>query len=1213
MTEFEPFKSKHRKWNAEEALVLFETLVEVEDLRDIQVTVFREVWQGSTYEAIAEKTGYSNEYIKHVGSELWKMLSAALGRKVTKRNLRSALRKYFQQANVENNKTQYLEAKVKCVPQYSTSIQCDWGDAIDVSVFFGRHSELNTLNSWVINDSCRLVCLTGIGGIGKTALAAKLAEIVQDQFEYVIWRSLRNGPCIEDLLQEWILFLSNQQETASPKTIDGKMLRLIHYLRSQRCLLVLDNFESVLEPCDRTGGYRDGYSGYGQLLRSVGEVAHQSCLLLTSREKPKGLAAKEGTELPVRSFQVEGLLPPEGKQLFLMKGQYCGTEQAWENLISHYRGNPLALKMVAATVLEKFGGSITQFVDYYSQYPSLCDDIHDLIHQQFERLSPLEREVMYWLAINRDWVSVQTLQADLLGDVSEQHLIETLRTLSRRSLIESAGERFTQQPVIMEYVTEQLIEAACAAILGGSPDSLNSFALLKAQAEDYIQASQTRFILSPLVARLKIRLGSQEVIKQYLDAILEKLRDSYEDLPGYGAGNLVHLFQHLRINLADYDFSNLSLWQVDFRQVALHYVNFRNSDLSHAVFSEPLNTVLALAISPCGNFLAAADVDGEIHLWSIAERKKVLFFKAHGGWVWSLRFSPDGKTLASGSGDQTIKLWNAETGECLNTFRGHTKWVLAVAFSHDGQLLASGGDDQTIKIWDLHTGQCARTFPEESGWVLSLAFGLDGHTIAAGTSGSAISLWNAVTGEHWATLQGHTSQVQSVAFTPDGQTLVSGSHDHTLKVWQIDSRKCLRTLSGHRDWVLSVTSSSDGQYLASGSKDEQVKLWDLKTGQCLRTLQGHTNWVLAVAFIAEHNLLASGGLDQSIKLWNIRTSRCLRTLQGYTNQAHSLAFSPVGNVLASSHHDCSIKLWNLETGECYRTLEGHSSWGLSVAFSPFDKILASTSNDGTIKLWHSRTGRCLKTLCGHGGGIWSVAFHPDGQLLASGSDDQTIKLWQVRTGQCTATLKDHGGWVWAVAFSPDGQLLASGSDDQTVKLWEVKTGQCLKTLEQHSSWLRSIAFHPAGHILASGSGDQTIKLWDIHTGQCLETLKGHRNGIWAVVFSADGQILASGSDDQTIKLWDTVTGECLRTLTGHRGRVWALTTGVGSQLSLHVDNVLASASQDETIKLWDLKTGRCFSSLKAAQLYEGMDITGVRGLTQAQARTLKTLGATSGL
>ncbi len=191
----------------------------------------------------------------------------------------------------------------------------DWGEAIDVSAFYGRNDEIKTLEKWTVTDRCRLITVVGMGGIGKTALSIKLAELVENEFDYLIWRSLRNATPVEELLSDLIGFLSAEHQIVLAKSLDKQISQLIECLRASRCLVVLDNLESILASDNQAGNYRQGYQGYGQLLRCVGDTRHQSCFLITSREKPKGFAARNGNNLPVRSLTLKGLNYQQGEQI----------------------------------------------------------------------------------------------------------------------------------------------------------------------------------------------------------------------------------------------------------------------------------------------------------------------------------------------------------------------------------------------------------------------------------------------------------------------------------------------------------------------------------------------------------------------------------------------------------------------------------------------------------------------------------------------------------------------------------------------------------------------------------------------------------------------------------------------------------------------------------------------------------------------------------
>ena len=441
-----------------------------------------------------------------------------------------------------------------------------------------------------------------------------------------------------------------------------------------------------------------------------------------------------------------------------------------------------------------------------------------------------------------------------------------------------------------------------------------------------------------------------------------------------------------------------------------------------------------------------------------------------------------------------------------------------------------------------------------------------------------------------------------VAFSPDGKLLATGGSDGVVCCWEVTSGKELLSYKGHSNFIRSVAFSPDGKTLASGSSDKTIKLWDCHSGECLQTWQGHSDWVHSVAFSPDGKNLASSSGDRTVKLWDCRNGECLQTWQGHSNLIRSVVLSPDGKTLASGSDDRTVKLWNCHSGECLQTWQRHSHWVNSVAFSPDGKTLASGSDDRTVKLWDCRSGECLQTWQGHSNLICSVAFSPDGKTLASGSGDKTIKLWDCHSGECLQTWQEHSDWVSSVAFNPDGKTLASGSNDRTVKLWDRHSGECLQTWQEHSSLVRSVAFSPDGQTLASGSEDQTIKLWDCHSGECFQTCQGHSNLVSSVAFSPDGKILASGSADRTIKLWDCHSSKCVQTWQGHSDLI--------SSIAFSPDGkILASGSCDGTIKFWDVKTGDCLKTLIAERPYEGMNITGVTGLTEAEKATIASLGA----
>ncbi len=1191
--------------NVEEALEVADEAVFVNvgrRLSKVEIAILKGSWENLTYEQIASEASYSVAYVKrHVGPELWKLLTEALGEKVSKSNFHSALERRWRKSRRAEGAGGTLENYFHYPNPPLSPLErgADWGEAINVSMFYGRTVELNTLKQWLIEERCRLVALLGMGGIGKTTLAAKLAQQVQGQFDYFIWRSLYNAPPLFELLANLIQFLSADRvlEADLPNSVNSRILRLIDYLRSSRCLIILDNAETILQSGTIAGSYREGYEEYGQLIRLLGEDPHTSCVVLTSREKPKEVAFLEGRALPVRSLQLNGLNVVDGQKIF-ENYKLRASESELTSVIECYAGNALALKIVATTILEIFHGNISE---YFKQNVAVLGDIRELLNQQFSRLSNLEKEIMYWLAINREPTSLSELQDDIVSIVLPYKLLEALQSLMRRSLIEKSSGLFTLQPVVMEYITNELVQQVWLEITNHNLDVFKNYALIKATAKDYIRDIQIRLILQPIIDGLLKSFGIQKNLDNQLRKILLTLRETFPQQQSYAPGNILNLLCYLKADLSKYDFSYLTVWQADLRNVNLHNVNFAYANLAKSVFAETFRGILALGFSPNQQFLAEGDINGEIRLYQVSDWRQLNIFRGHTDWVTSIAFSPDSSILASGSEDQTIKLWNVITGQCLDTLQGHSKGIWSLAFSSDGQVLISASDDKTIKIWDVNTRQCLKTLLGHENMVRAVVFSPDDKILASAGVDKTLRLWDVSTGQCLRTLYGHDEGIWSAAISPNGRILASASGDKTVKLWNVNTGECLRTLQGHSGWVISVAFSRDGQTLATGSWDRMVKLWNVSHGECLKTLPGHSNIVRAVDFSPQGNILASGSDDQSLRLWDVNTGQCIKTIQGYTTRIWSIVSSPEGNILASSSNR-NVKLWDINTGQNFKTFVGHINEITSLAFSPDGQMLASASEDKTVKIWDVKTGKCVRKLLGHTNCVWSVAFSPDGLTLASGSHDYTIKLWNVLTGKCLRTIYQENHGVLSVAFSPDGLTLASGGHDHTVRCWDVSDGKCLRTILGHMGWVWSIAFSPDGQILSSGSGDHTIKLWDVSNGQCLRTLLGHIGWVCSTIFSSDGRILSSGSGDHTIKLWDISNGKCLKTLRGHSQRVLSVTFNLSGQN-------LISSSEDETLRIWDVSTGESIKMLRSKRLYEGMNIANVTGLTEATISTLKTLGA----
>jgi len=420
-------------------------------LSSVQEAILMGVWDSQKYNDIANQYNCTEPHVRKTASELWQVISEEVGEVVNKSNLRSTLGRiqlnnsshsYFcndvkiGKISFCGDSTKPPEAKQNAPPtatenqQYSIiKPQIDLRDAPELKTFYDRTSELNTLKQLILEKQCRTIGILGIRGMGKSAIARHLIELIKTEFDYIIWRSLRSFSCLEIMLKDLIQFLSNQTKLNFPDDLDGQLATLLGYLRDRRCLIILDDVQYLFKDGQLVGHYKPEYQNYSKFFKLIGELTHNSCLLLNSWEPPLEVVTLSGESDLTQLFSLTGL---GEKATEMLRDQGLQDEENYPELINLFRGNPLYLKLANHLIQQLFGGKINQYISY--KPVCLGDELSQILQQQYQRLSELEKEAIAFLSSYPKPVLLSQL-LEQFSDTPNQ-LFKVLLSLERRGLIE---------------------------------------------------------------------------------------------------------------------------------------------------------------------------------------------------------------------------------------------------------------------------------------------------------------------------------------------------------------------------------------------------------------------------------------------------------------------------------------------------------------------------------------------------------------------------------------------------------------------------------------------------------------------------------------------------------------------------------------------------------------------------------------------------------
>jgi WD40 repeat protein len=547
---------------------------------------------------------------------------------------------------------------------------------------------------------------------------------------------------------------------------------------------------------------------------------------------------------------------------------------------------------------------------------------------------------------------------------------------------------------------------------------------------------------------------------------------------------------------------------------------------------------------------------------------------AHPARVLAVALHPDGNRIAAGGEDGKVFFWDARTGQAVGAPLVLPDCVNALAFSPDGEhLLAGTGDTDgtrgTVSLWPVRSAERSGRRWDQPGPVWAVAFSADGKRFltGGGTPGGprgALQLWDATRGKPLGEPWPHPRPVRAVALSPDGRFAASGCEDRKARVWEVASGDLVRTWT-HGGYVEAVAFAPDGTTLAAGSRDSLVRVWDVETDQPRGKPLSHQGYVTSLAFRPDGGALLSGSLDARARLWDLRTGKPIHHPLTHQNQVTAVAFGADGKVLTGSL-DRTVRLWDLPPAPPHVVLP-HKSQVSAAAFHPRDGLIL-TASGGLVQLWDAGPGHAVGKPLRLPGTSRALAFHPDGTLALTGSNDKTARLLDLVKGEPSGEPLTHPRAVLAVAFGPGGRALATACADGKVRRWDVETRQPLGLPLGPCGAVRALAFHPqGGPLLLTGGDDKVARLWDVETGQCVRELIGGPRSIISVAWSADGRRVATGSDDGVARIYDAHTGKPIGQPLRCGGAVTSVAFNPGG-------DILLTASRDGKARFWDAATGK---------------------------------------
>lgn len=296
------------------------------------------------------------------------------------------------------------------------------------------------------------------------------------------------------------------------------------------------------------------------------------------------------------------------------------------------------------------------------------------------------------------------------------------------------------------------------------------------------------------------------------------------------------------------------------------------------------------------------------------------------GHIRAMAYSPNGQSIAAADENHTICVWNGETGELMHQLAGHTGEVQSVAFSvHSNLLLTAGATAEgggEVRIWEVNDGDLFRRYAYAAE-VTCVAGGPKNSFAVACTDGLSERRYMC-TGNTISSQKLTDLPLQFVGFGPNESLFAStGGHDPTI--WNAADGTLLAECGPRSFAATQIALSPDAAVLATAGVSE-LKLWNIATGELLASPPGIHGHTYGIAFTPDGLTLITGGNNchsrpengqrrVELYVWDIeRGERTLAFPEGLP-LVWSLALSPDGTRVALGTREGTVEVFSLAAAE----------------------------------------------------------------------------------------------------------------------------------------------------------------------------------------------------------------------------------------------------------------------------------------------------------